>query len=98
MKPYTPAFEEPETEPVKKINLEKKNTVILGREASINMRSTQKEIFREFPGGIVVRIQGFQCCGAGSTPDRETDPTDRAVWQKNPPRQKIGSINLWCVS
>lgn len=23
MKPYTPAFEEPETEPVKKINLEK---------------------------------------------------------------------------
>ena len=30
MKPYTPAFEEPETEPVKKINLEKKNTVILG--------------------------------------------------------------------
>lgn len=52
----------------------------------------------EFPGGIVVRIHGFQCCGAGSTPDRETDPTDQAVWQKNPPRQKIGSINLWCVS
>ena len=25
MKPYTPAFEEPETVPVKKINLEKKN-------------------------------------------------------------------------
>ena len=28
MKPYTCAFEEPETEPVKKINLEKKYTVI----------------------------------------------------------------------
>lgn len=68
MKPYTPAFEEPETEPVKKINLEKKNTVILGREASINMRSTQKEIFREFPGGIVVRIWCFHRGGLNLIP------------------------------
>ena len=30
----------------------------------------------EFPGGVVVRIHGFQCCGAGLIPDRETDPTD----------------------
>lgn len=30
MKPYTPAFEEPETEPVKKINLEKKIQLFWG--------------------------------------------------------------------
>lgn len=53
MKPYTPAFEGPETEPVKR--LEKKNTVILGRDASINMRGTQ-EMFREC---LVAQWLGF---------------------------------------
>ena len=28
---------------------------------------------REFPGGLVVRILGFHCCGLGSIPSWETE-------------------------
>ena len=27
-------------------------------------------IYREFPGGLLVRILGFNCCGPGSIPGR----------------------------
>ena len=59
---------------------EKKCIVILEKEASIDMRGTQKEIFREFPGGLVVRIWRFHYGGPGLIPGQH--PACRAAWPK----------------
>ena len=32
-----------------------------------------KKLFREFPGGLVVRILGIHCCGLGSIPGQGTE-------------------------
>lgn len=33
------------------------------------------------PGGLLVRIQGFHCCGPGVIPGWETDSESWAAWQ-----------------
>ena len=33
----------------------------------------KKIFYGEFPGGLVVRILGFHCCGPGSVPGRGTE-------------------------
>ena len=35
--------------------------------------TAQKKIYREFPGGLAVRIPGFHCHGPGSIPGRGTE-------------------------
>ena len=36
-------------------------------------KKKKKKIAREFPGGLVVRIQGFHCCIPGSIPGLGTE-------------------------
>ena len=36
-------------------------------------RCNYKKLAREFPGGLVVRIQHFYCCSPGSIPDPGTE-------------------------
>lgn len=38
--------------------------------------------FREFPGGLVARIQHFHCRGQRSIPGLEIIPTCHTVWPK----------------
>ena len=60
---------------------------------------------REFPGGLVVRIQCFHCCGPGPLSGWETDPTNCTVGQnflkikkfrlkKKGSRKDVGCLSL----
>ena len=42
----------------------------------------------EFPGGLVVRIQGFHCCGPGSIPGQETKIPQVAAFGKKKKKKK----------
>ena len=42
---------------------------------------------REFPGGLVVRIPGFDCCGLGSIPGQGTE-IPRATWYGQKKKKK----------
>ena len=43
--------------------------------------------YREFPGGLVVRIQHCHCCGPGSIPGQGT-PTSHVAQPKKKKKQK----------
>lgn len=69
MKPYTPAFEEPETEPVKKINLEKIYIYShFGERSQHKYEKYSKRNLQGVPGGIVVRIWCFHHGGLNLIP------------------------------
>ena len=44
--------------------------------------------FREFPGGLVVRIPGFPCCGQGSIPGRGTEIPQAVRHGQKTPKNK----------
>ena len=52
----------------------------------------------EFPGGLVVRILGFHCCGPGSIPGWETEiPQAVQRGQKKKKNSVINPTGLWCM-
>ena len=54
--------------------------------------SIKKQPNGEFPGGLVVRIPGFHCCGLGSIPGQGTEILQAACGQKKNPETKNSPI------
>ena len=53
--------------------------VALKRQKKKKKVSERKENWREFPGGLMVRIQGFHPCGPHSIPDLGTEIPHQAA-------------------
>ena len=51
-------------------------------------------MLRAFPGGLVVRILGFHCCGPGSIPGRGTEILQSHVAKKNKTKRSVESF-IW---
>ena len=61
--------------------------------SSLTQTISESRKEREFPGGLVVRILGFNCCGPGSIPCLETEVLQGA-WHSQKKKKKDKNSQL----
>ena len=67
--------------------------------SSLTQTISESRKEREFPGGLVVRILGFNCCGPGSIPCLETEVLQGAWHSQKKKKKKIKIPNsFWLAS
>ena len=73
------------------------NELSRGRMNPCPGRGLKRQGFQEFPGGLVVRILGFHCCGLGSIPGWVTEIPQASgeAKKKKKKKKKKRSISLF---